>query len=248
MCGYNDAFARLPRSRSHLGGEVRWVSTGTPAFNRVYDARFREQDVEQRVADVMARFASWGAPFTWQVNPSSSPARLGDVLERRGVRLGERWLGMTLDLDELLVSPERPEGMTVHEVASAEALSSWVDVLARANLATGEMGAATCDLFMRLKSGFDVPWHLYLACLDGVPVATSGRIRDHDVAGIYWVATLPEARGRGVASALVTSTLERARAAGERIAVLQSTPEVKQIYQRLGFTERCTIGVHSWNP
>jgi GNAT superfamily N-acetyltransferase len=79
--------------------------------------------------------------------------------------------------------------------------------------------------------------HLYVARLDGEVVATTGTY-DHDRdAGVYWVATAPEARGHGLATALMVRALGDARDRGCLTASLQATAMGASIYARLGFRD-----------
>jgi GNAT superfamily N-acetyltransferase len=247
MWGYNDALALLPRARSHRGADVSWVSTGTPILNRVYDARFLPVDVEARVADVLAHFQAWRAPFSWQITPSGRPELLGDFLEEHGFKPAPTWSGMAVELAALRPAAAS-DGFTIEEVVTREGIEEWTEVLSRANETTPEITEAFADIFLRLKSGFHVPWHLYLGRENGRAVATAGRFSRDGVAGIYWVATLQDARRRGYAGALVHAAVAQARERGDRLATLQSTAEAMGVYQRLGFTEQCTIGVYRWNP
>src|SRR5262245_57888180 len=56
-----------------------------------------------------------------------------------------------------------------------------------------------------------------------------------DIAGIYDLATRPEARGLGLARLLTSCVLDAARAQGATVAVLHSTPMAVELYRRLGF-------------
>ena len=75
----------------------------------------------------------------------------------------------------------------------------------------------------------------WLARLDGRVVSKAVLHVDNGVAGIYGVATKPEARGLGLARQLTIRALDAARAAGVEIGVLHSTPMAKSLYEGIGF-------------
>ncbi len=62
-----------------------------------------------------------------------------------------------------------------------------------------------------------------------------------EVAGIYCVTTLPEARRRGIGRHITAAALETARAQGCTRAIVQSTEMGRGLYRRLGFGEYCRI-------
>ncbi len=64
--------------------------------------------------------------------------------------------------------------------------------------------------------------------------------------GIYYVATLPAARGRGIGRAVTLAPLLEARARGYRVAVQHSTEMGVFVYQRLGFTRYCDLSLSLW--
>ena len=55
------------------------------------------------------------------------------------------------------------------------------------------------------------------------------------VAGIYGVATKPEARGLGLARILTLQALREARLGGYDRGVLHSTPMARSLYEKIGF-------------
>ena len=84
---------------------------------------------------------------------------------------------------------------------------------------------------------------VYLAYVDGEPVArASGSFGEHGVT-LFGGATLPEARGRGAYRALVAARWEDAVARGTPVLVTQAGPMSRPILARLGFREVCEIRI-----
>jgi len=67
------------------------------------------------------------------------------------------------------------------------------------------------------------------------------------VAGIYNVATLPEARGKRIGSMITAAPLIDARERGYRISILHSTKMGYNVYRRLGYQEICRLIRYEWN-
>ncbi|HET6662409.1 MAG TPA: GNAT family N-acetyltransferase, partial [Rubrobacter sp.] len=89
----------------------------------------------------------------------------------------------------------------------------------------------------------------YIAYQDGVAVATSALLLHAGVAGIFAVATIPQARRRGLGTAVTQAPLLEARRRGYRVGTLQSSPMGFPVYGRLGFREVChPIGLFLWRP
>src|SRR5438270_201874 len=84
---------------------------------------------------------------------------------------------------------------------------------------------------------------VYLAYIDGKPVArASGSFGEHGVT-LFGGATLPEARGRGAYRALVAARWEDAVARETPILVTQAGPMSRPILAELGFREVCEIRI-----
>ena len=75
----------------------------------------------------------------------------------------------------------------------------------------------------------------YVADLNGEPVACLQILPVDGDASVYWVATLPEARGRGLATRLLHRALWDAREAGCDMSSLQATKLGEPVYARLGY-------------
>jgi ribosomal protein S18 acetylase RimI-like enzyme len=75
----------------------------------------------------------------------------------------------------------------------------------------------------------------WIARRDGVPVAKAFLNLAAGAAGLYGVATKPEARGPGLARTLTLEALDAARQAGYQLGVLHSTPMARSLYEKIGF-------------
>jgi ribosomal protein S18 acetylase RimI-like enzyme len=75
----------------------------------------------------------------------------------------------------------------------------------------------------------------FLAHLDGLPAGISMTIVSHGVAGIYWVGTTDDARGRGLGWTMTATAVNAGFDMGAEIASLQASPMGESLYRRMGF-------------
>jgi predicted acetyltransferase len=60
-------------------------------------------------------------------------------------------------------------------------------------------------------------------------------IVSHGVAGIYWVGSLEQARGKGLGRAVTAAATNAGFELGAEIASLQASPMGKPIYEAMGY-------------
>jgi GNAT superfamily N-acetyltransferase len=75
----------------------------------------------------------------------------------------------------------------------------------------------------------------FTAYLDGEPVSIAMTIVSDAVAGIYWVGSREEARGRGLGRAVATAATAAGFELGANLASLQASPLGKPIYLAMGY-------------
>lgn len=75
----------------------------------------------------------------------------------------------------------------------------------------------------------------FIADLDGRPAGIAMTIVSHGVAGIYWVGTSDDARGRGLGWTVTATAVNAGFDMGAGIASLQASPMGESLYLRMGF-------------
>jgi GNAT superfamily N-acetyltransferase len=243
------SFGRAPGGEVDASAAMVRAFSGTPALNTAAYARLDPGDADRRIDETLAWFAARRVSMTWWVGPATAPADLGPRLETHGLAHVDARTGMGIALDDLPATMLVPPGCTV-ERASDEAGLRGVAQAATLGFGfpAGLLPAATRFFAGLADAGDDSPWRFYLARDGDAPAATAGLFRGSAVAGIYIVATVPQARRRGLGAAVTAAALREARALGYRAAILQSTRMGHSVYRRLGFQDHCTFQLYRWAP
>lgn len=180
--------------------------------------------IYERGADVAAAYdwleQEYAQSNAWTVWVPEHDSATATLLDQRGHVLDATPAAMVLDLSEFQPEVELPDWKpaTVEELACVnDAAYPWRDgSMERAIL------AAAYD---------DDDFRLYITG-DAAVVGINDCNGD---AGVFFVATLPEARGRGLATGLLAAALVDARDRGCDISTLQATKLGEPVYARLGY-------------
>lgn len=244
------AMGRAGDGEERADERIQWVIGGSPIdyHNCVVRADLTPETADAEIDASLDRMRVHGVPGTWHVGPSMRPPDLGERLARHGFTYGGDDIGMAVDLDALPDRVEAPAGLTVARVEDAAALAAWTRTLGM-GFGEGEREATWVGaVYARIGLGDDVPWRHYTGLLDGLPVATSSLFLGAGVAGLYFVFTVPEARGQGIGAALSLAPLLEARALGFHVGVLGASTMGYPVYRRLGFREHCRMALYEWRP
>ena len=210
----------------------------TPIPTLPYNAvlRFRPTaDVDRRIDAVFEHYRQRDVPFFWLVHPSARPSDLGERLRARGFEEAEVVPGMAMDLRVLEEPAAPPSGIEIHEAATTDT-ETVLEMVAWRWEVPNEVAPKLTG--MAPAFGIGVPGsaiRCWVARKDGVPVSKVVLNLDAGAAGIYGVATKPEARGLGLASILTLHALHAARDAGHTLGILHAAPLDVGLYEKLGF-------------
>jgi GNAT superfamily N-acetyltransferase len=227
-------------------GWRRWYTPiGYDWYNGVLCWRNPIEGDANLVEQCLTFFRERGTPaVTWWCSPDVSSQAWGPYLQAHGFQFSNRVPGMAIRLDILPAQERLPESLKIIPVDDAEKLETWVEVFAEAYPMPAESKADFLRLLTDLGPG--LPMRNYLGCLDGKPVATSNLYLGAGVAGVQYVSTLPESRGRGVGAAMTLAPLYQARQLGYQAGVLQSSEMGYPVYRRLGFQHLCSVEHFDW--
>jgi GNAT superfamily N-acetyltransferase len=220
-----------------------WFFSGLPFHlaNGIVNARFPEDHLEKILDERLEQLDAKQVPMAWLIGPSTRPAVLGSHLQAHGWIPGDEAPGMAMELEALDESFSSSPSLTIERIHDAESLRTWLRVMTVGSDVPEEGLRLLLELVSKHAFTDNPSVQYYLGRLTGKPVATSLLYLGGGVAGIYNVATLPEARRQGIGSALTVAPLLQARTLGYRIGTLQSSSMGLHLYYRLGFRRYCTF-------
>ena len=236
MYEFRARYGRAPGCELHEASDLAWFATGVDdeLFNGILRFEATDSESDAKVRSVMEQFRARRVPYHWMVTPAMRPSDLAGRLKALGFRHLFPILGMALVLATMEKTPV-PDGFTIRRVLDRPMLEQWVRIMVTSFEATQRAVPGAVDLEERLGLDWTLPGRRYLGLLDGEPVATSLGFFHGGVAGVHYVTTLPEARGRGIGTTMTAAPLEEARAMGYRIGVLQASPAGASVYRKMGF-------------
>jgi hypothetical protein len=183
----------------------------SPVSSCVLRAQFSPDDTVWRIDQALSEFAERRLPVIWNTGPSTRPHDLPSSLIAHGLMPMLEPAGMASRLDALHPQDNAPAELEIEPVMDADRLKHWAEVFAAGFGVAGNIQEPVCQLFAGLALEPDAPWRLFLGVLNGKTVATSALYCGADVAGIYFVTTLPQARQRGIGSAVTYAALVKAK-------------------------------------
>ena len=241
---------RLPAGAAFVepvaGGYAVFTEIGSPLC-KVAGTGFGDPLDEDALAAVEDAYAERACPVRFEIATLADPS-LGASLTARGYTLAgfENVLGRPLTAGRPLAagSPApAAEGLAI-ELAGADRLDTWLDVVATGFATPDTRGAPSdesfpCDVLARIMRDFAQADGMatYLALRDGEPIGGAAMHMADGVALLCGAATLPAHRRRGVQAALLAHRLADAATAGCDIAAVTTQPgsTSQQNVQRKGF-------------
>ena len=240
----------LPGAELHDDLEIQWFTLGSDGFHGVLRAHLSEEDpeyVNARIDELVEQFRTRNLKLVWPVNPDTRPANLATYLEGRGFKHFQNNVIMVADI-HTLHEGTLPAGITIREVLDEDLLRTWYTICMRGFETTEAQSHFYYDAYHLLGYGPGHPWHHYLSYLNEEPLGVASLLLHGGIAGIFGVATVPEARRRGVATALTRHALQEARAEAYRITALSPSEMAVNVYKNIGFQEHISVPFYRWTP
>jgi hypothetical protein len=225
---------------------VVWLGPSkSPWATVVQRLRLGDEDVEGAVDEIRELLQRLDRPrrCQWEVSGSATPADLHGQLLALGFEPDPEpdVVGMVLTEEP----PPVPAGVSVRRV---ETLADYAAAQEIAHVAFGVPEEDRAAMRKRDAAGFEQlraspDAALFLAELDGAPVASARATFARAGVVLNSGATLPAARGRGAYRALVRARWEEGRSRGTPALVTQAGAQSRPILGGLGFVEVAEIRV-----
>lgn len=243
-------FGRGPGCTLHDEADTLWFETPIPIlpYNTVLKFQAKE-DVDQRIDALIQGYTKRKVVPLWIVHHTSTPNDLAERLQKRGWQEIELVPGMARLLDDLPQPPPLPEGVEIREAREEQDLSELYGFAAWRWGVPEEFRPQLKNMIKQFNIGErGSNTRFWMAWKDDAAISKIGLYNGSGSAGIYGVATKPEARGMGLASILMDVAMQAAREMGQKLCVLDSSPLAEKLYERLGFIRVSSIPLYSTKP
>ena len=242
------SLGRSPHAQVFQSDQLRRWHTGIahPWFNGVLSLGAPTPAADQLIVETLEYFRQRSvSAITWWLSPHLSKEGWEALLLGHGFQHEAGVPGMALDLQGF-TPPDAPapDGFQISVVQDENTFRAWVGTFINGYGLPTEFEEPMYNIYLDL--GFDLPLRYFLGTYHGKPVATSTLFLAEGVAGVYNIATLPEARRNGLGRAMSLQPLLEAQQLGYRIAILQSSEAGYNVYRKLGFQHICQMEDYYW--
>lgn len=153
-----------------------------------------------------------------------------DQLEKNGFREITRWEGMWVSRDGFIPFLNVPNQIVLKKVQDAKLGQLWWKLVKPIMMPNREVPPILLNAWVENND-----YHLLLGLVEGEPVSAGMAFMNDGLAGLYFIATLPEYRGKGFASFLVSKLMETCFENGADEIILHASTSGFSMYQKLGF-------------
>jgi ribosomal protein S18 acetylase RimI-like enzyme len=206
-----------------LEGVLATVTPAVPERSLPNSVVYETEDALEGALDRVAAAYEEAGIRAWTVWVPEYHARVRELLERAGHVLDASPTAMIASLEE--IEPPRPDD----PVPDPQPL---LEDLGRVN----DLAYDTGDAFARVMGrGPAERSRTYIARAGGEPAASVVSSTHGGDCAMWWVATVPGARGRGLAPGLMRRALADGRERGCDVTTLQATKLGRPVYEKLGY-------------
>ena len=224
---------------AEIEDEPGWLlGAGSASHPAISNAAFRRDDgadPKELLARAKEFFGERGRGFSVWCRDAQDRDRDRDLLaaaDAAGLQFVYAMPEMTLTAP--VQTPALPPGTELRRLTTGEEAEDYWRVATTSYASLGfppEVFAGYTDHSGLLAGNVAA----FLAYLEGEPVAIAMTIVSDGVAGIYWVGTLEQARGKGLGRAVTAAATNAGFELGADLASLQASPMGKPIYEAMGY-------------
>lgn len=193
-----------------------------------------DRDAEKTFERIRSFYSERGSSFSIHLRRHAD-ANLEKICLREKMTLISDAPGMILERP----LPERavPIGVEIRPIREVSGVVDFREIVRASYLSLG-MPAVVGEKMFSSPERLLVPHIALLAAFkNNRPVSAVMTLFSHGIAGLYWVGTVPEARGCGLAWACVSLAVNEAFRRGARCVVLQASKYGEPLYRKMGFEE-----------
>lgn len=237
LVAYFGAYALTEGSQYQKFPGALFLYTGIPhyLFNSVNVTGRDSASIDAAFSSAEKCIAALGAPVLWRVSAAAASGAIKAQLEQAGLQLQGSDPAMLADLSEP-PPPPQVDGLKIETVDGQAARYDWAWLTCDAFELGEKVRKAMSECEAAIPESELTGQKRYIGYLDGKPVAVSSLVLAADLAGVYAVATLPEARSRGIGTAMTLHAMMEGKHGGAKSAVLTASEMGKSVYERIGFS------------
>jgi len=233
---YDEGFAIIPRNTFHKDDTFTWIIAHGAPGNAVLSTQITDADPLPQLDTMLAFMCNNTRYGWWMVTPTCQPANLGEYLLSKGLSSTTNRPVMTLKIANVHAPIHPATDLHIERVSTLAQHEDWFTASIGGFESTAEDGKNYGDVYAAHGFAADALFQHYVGYLNSQPVTSSTLLLSQDIAGIYDVSSIPEARGQGFGEAITRVALEDAQQRGYKYAVLQASDEGFPLYIKMGFT------------
>lgn len=222
----------------HSSSPSWWIATVLP-----HGKARPDEELAPRISVAETFYAGFGMATRFQISPGACPTDLDTTLAEYGYRWGgpmSLQVALTADVQDR-VRADGPD-VRLHQSPTPTWLKGWHAVSGH-----GGDPHVESDMLARVSQH-----SAYASAVEGDEVLAVGRaVVDGGWAGVFGMATLPQARGRGAARSVLAMLAGWASACGADGMYLQVESDndpACRLYNGTGFTEMCRYHYRTQAP
>jgi GNAT superfamily N-acetyltransferase len=203
------------------------------------------QQLIVKLDEIIPHFKKNNIPFQFFLAPENNVETHLDKILEKGLTITTT-PGMTLDLTKLQEIELNTDQRKIVKVTTDKHIESASKII-------NEVFTPGKNFYNLWKHHVSTAiknkaFETYVALLNDIPVGVSEVAYFEGVAGIYTVATLPEARGQGIGTAITLAPLFDAKDLGYEWSILHSSKMGYNVYKKIGYQDFGPYHHASWNP